>query len=295
LEAPVEELQITTQDGYALGATLYPAEGRERGVILLAGATGVPQPFYTRFARFLSARGHTVLTFDYRGIGRSLRGPLRGFKADFRIWAEQDLAAMVDWGLARGPLVVIGHSFGGHAFGLLPRVNETLGLYVFGSGSGWHGHMPRDEQVKVLALWHGLAPVATRAFGYLPMSALGLGENLPLGVYRQWKRWCSFPRYFLEDPEVDFAARFARVRVPVVSANTTDDRWATTASARALFSGLTGTTPRFETLDPRVFGIGPVGHMGYFRSQAAPLWEAPLAFAEERFAAQKLRSEPQTG
>lgn len=279
-----QPLEIGTADGYRLGATLYPATGRERGIAVVASATGVPQPFYARFARFLASRGTSTLTFDYRGVGRSRRGSLRGFRASMRDWAERDTAAVVDWSLARGPVVMVGHSFGSHAFGLQPRVNELGGLYSFGSGSGWHGHMPVAEQVRVLLLWHVAGPILTRALGRLPMSLLGLGEDIPLGAYRDWKRWCGYPRYFLEDPEVDFAARFARVRVPVVSANTTDDPWAPPRSARALFTGFVAAPVRYVEIDPARRGLAPVGHMGYFRATAAPLWEDAAGFVEERLA-----------
>ena len=39
--------------------------------MLICPATGVPQRFYFRFAAWLAAQGHTVLVFDYRGIGQS--------------------------------------------------------------------------------------------------------------------------------------------------------------------------------------------------------------------------------
>lgn len=50
-------------------------------------------------------------------------------------------------------------------------------------------------------MWHLLGPVATRLYGYQPMSALGLGEDIPLDVYRDWKRWCQYPHYFFDDPQ----------------------------------------------------------------------------------------------
>ena len=40
---------ITTQDGYPLAARHYSAD-KPKANIILAGATGVPQAFYRRFA-----------------------------------------------------------------------------------------------------------------------------------------------------------------------------------------------------------------------------------------------------
>ena len=37
-------------------------------------------------------------------------------------------------------------------------------------------------------MWRVIGPLMTRYKGYLAWSKLGMGEDLPLGVYRQWKR-----------------------------------------------------------------------------------------------------------
>jgi predicted alpha/beta hydrolase len=49
-------------------------------------------------------------------------------------------------------------------------------------------------------MWRVVAPALVRWKGYLPWSLLGMGEDLPLGVYRQWRRWCGYPHYFFDDP-----------------------------------------------------------------------------------------------
>lgn len=46
-------------------------------------------------------------------------------------WAHLDLAAAVDQHRhAERPLFMIGHSFGGHAFGLLPNHDQVAGFYT---------------------------------------------------------------------------------------------------------------------------------------------------------------------
>ena len=55
--------------------------------------------------------------------------------------------------------------------------------------------MPPLERLRVLAMWRLVGPLLTRWKGYLPWSLLGMGEDLPLDVYRQWREWCSHPRY----------------------------------------------------------------------------------------------------
>ena len=278
-----EPCTLTAHDGYRLSATRFPAHGTPRGRLVVAGATGVQQRFYRRFAQYAAGRGHTALTLDYRGVGGSRPATLRGFEMDYLDWARLDLAAAVDAALDPAtddgtPLFVVGHSYGGHAFGLLPQHSRVAGLYTFGTGAGWHGWMPPLERLRVLALWCVLGPVATRLAGYLPWSRLGMGEDLPLGVYRQWRHWCRFPRYFFDDPALATAMtnQFASVRTPIVAANALDDLWATPASRDAFMAGYSRAPWRALDIDPRASGLGPIGHMGYFRPAAQPLWHGAL-------------------
>jgi predicted alpha/beta hydrolase len=279
------DLTLVTEDGFALGATHFqPNHALTAGdpqFVLMAGATGVPQKFYRRFCRYVADQGYHALSLDYRGLGRS-RPPssLRGFRADYMDWAERDIAAALDWALERGQVSVVGHSFGGHAFGLLPRANETRGLYTFATGAGWSGYMPAGERMRVELMWKLLGPVLTSALGYLPGKILG-GEDLPLGVYRQWRRWCQNPRYWFDDPSFDRKERFSGVRVPVIFSNASDDLWALPASAAAFQSGYTQAPRELLTYTPKELGLAQVGHMGYFRSNVGEvLWPRVLAWLE---------------
>lgn len=94
-----KRLTFSAEDGYELSGTLFqPAEGRWSGkVVLLAGAIGVEQSFYQDYAAFLADAGFTVVTFDYRGIGASLRGPLHSVRANLLDWGERDIAAVIAW------------------------------------------------------------------------------------------------------------------------------------------------------------------------------------------------------
>jgi predicted alpha/beta hydrolase len=278
-----EALTLTTRDGYALQALRYPATGPLRGHLVVAGATGVPQLFYKNFALFAAQHGYNTLTVDYRGIGLSKPAELRAFEMNYLDWAFHDVAAAVD-AMADDtvPLFMVGHSFGGHAFGLLPNHDKVARFYTFATGAGWHGWMPRAEQFKVLLMWHVIGPLLTRWKGYLAWSKLQMGEDLPLGVYRDWKRWCKFPRYFFDDPGMPHVAGlFARVRTPIIAANATDDLWAPPASRDAFMAAYSNTTVRKVDIHPDQQGMGPIGHMGYFRRQAQPLWDGVLTWFGE--------------
>ncbi|HZS67031.1 MAG TPA: alpha/beta hydrolase, partial [Burkholderiales bacterium] len=88
------EVTLRAADGHALGATVY---GNGDRAALVMPATGVPQSYYAKYASHLAERGFTVLTFDYRGIGRSRKGDVRGSSARMRDWALLDAAAAADF------------------------------------------------------------------------------------------------------------------------------------------------------------------------------------------------------
>ncbi|MGY6553522.1 MAG: alpha/beta hydrolase family protein [Wenzhouxiangella sp.] len=276
-QAP-ETLSLTTVDGYRIGARRFPASGTLSGRIVVAGATGVPQGFYKRFASFAQSRGYETLTLDYRGIGLSAPDTLKGFRAHYLDWARVDLAATIDSIPDDGlPLYLVGHSYGGHALGLLPNQQRITRSVLFGTGAGWAGWMPPMERLRVWAMWYLIGPLLTRWKGYLPWSRLGMGEDLPLDVYRQWRDWCRHPNYFFDVADMaDEIAGFRQVCSPIAAVNAADDRWAPPVSRNAFMRGYSASDWQAIDLAPQSLGLSSIGHMGYFRANAQPLWERTL-------------------
>jgi predicted alpha/beta hydrolase len=280
---PSHNITLTAADGYALAATLYAPEqvlldtstGRDQ-YIVIGSATAVPRGFYKRFCEYAAGLGLHAIVVDYRGIGDSKQGSLQGFVMDYADWSRYDLAAAVQYAHERGEVYLVGHSLGGHAVGQLPDPSMLKAVYLCGSGSGWAGWMPKAERIKVWCMWNLVGPIATTFFGYQPMSKFGMGEDIPLGVYRDWKRWCSFPRYFFDDPAPDaraIATQFERVHIPVAAAVSVDDLWAPPQSRDAFMSGYTQAKVDRIDLTPAALGVQQIGHMGYFRKEVgAVLW-----------------------
>lgn len=269
---------LRTRDGITLTATRFRPLGAPRAMLVIAPAIAVAQRFYRRVAVAAQTEGFDTITLDYRSIGQNALTSLRDVPGDLLAWAEQDLAAAVDHAADRAdarslPTYLLAHSFGGQAVGMLPNHHRLRACYAFGTGAGWTGWMPPAERWRVRFLWHILGPVLTATHGYLGWSAVGMGEDLPLGVYRQWKSWCRHPHYCFDDPELGamLRQRFAQVRIPIAAASSTDDRWSPPRSRDAFMRAYTGTTVTRIDLEPTA-AIGAIGHMGYFRPAAAPLW-----------------------
>ena len=274
---PTEKFPFYAEDGYPLQGTLYRSPNA-KATMVLASATGVPQLFYRRFAEYAAQQGFHVFSFDYRGIAASAPSTLRHFKMCYLDWGRLDLSAAIDVATElQQPVFVIGHSYGGQALGLCRNHADVKAMYCFGTGAGWHGYMPFKERLKVQVFWQLVFPPLVQAYGYLPWQKLNMGANLPRDVYKQWRRWCQYPRYFFDDPE--FAGLhecYAAVYTPIYAVTALDDDWALPASRHAFMQHYKNAKLHYIDLKPEEFGLNNIGHMGYFRKGAEPIWQQML-------------------
>ena len=114
--------------------------------MLLSAGTGFPRQYYRHTAAYLASKGAFVLTFDYRGIGGSGSGDLRGSAIDYPDWGRLDMPAALDALAASAPglpLTHIGHSIGGSFVGLMHNHNriDRQALVAVGSGYWKHHHL----------------------------------------------------------------------------------------------------------------------------------------------------------
>ncbi|HHP7236846.1 alpha/beta hydrolase family protein, partial [Longibacter sp.] len=184
-------LTIPACDGFLLSASCFGPD-RPDTVLVVAPATGVRRSLYRRMAEHLGQRGFAVITFDYRGTGGSRPDSLRGFEASMVDWAVEDLGGVIEWSSDRFPKagrVVLGHSYGGCAVGLAPNAGLLDALVAIASPNAYWGYWPFPQRYGYAALWYAGMPALAHLCGYFPGRALGLGEDLPLGVALQWARW----------------------------------------------------------------------------------------------------------
>jgi predicted alpha/beta hydrolase len=268
--------EFIATDGYPLAATIFAPAQEFRAVVLIAAATAVPRGYYAKFARYLAEQGFKVITFDYRGIGGSKpKQGLRGFAAKMRDWAALDLVAAVDYasGLAQGkPLLYVGHSFGGQALGQLPNNHKISRALFAASQIGYWKLFPAPEKYRVWLSLRVLGPFAYTLFGYVP-GKLGMGEDLPKGVFKEWASWCMKPRYLYDDETLDARKYFPDYKGALRAVGMSDDDWAPPVTVAGLLAGYTGTKPEHITVTPLSAGVKKIGHFGYFREPSRePLW-----------------------
>ncbi|MYM32139.1 alpha/beta fold hydrolase [Duganella sp. CY15W] len=272
----MEQFDIPVVDQGALGATLWQAQ-QARAVVLLHPATAVTQSYYHAFAAYLSGLGLHVLTYDYRGTGRSIAGHVRDCKVTMADWMEQDVGAVTQWAAARFPalpLLAVGHSVGGHAIALSSATPQLRAAVIVAAHAGVTRTVRGAiERARVWTVMRVLAPLLCRVCGYMPGSRLGLGEDLPSSVMLQWSGWTRLPRYFYDDPAMDAAARAARVQLPLLVLGFDDDPWANRRAIDLLMRPLVNAQVERRQFAPSEVGLPAIGHMGFFRKRSgAALW-----------------------
>lgn len=251
-------MEITARDGYRLSATLY---GEDSGkAVLILPATGVPQGYYAKFASWLAQQGFRVLTFDYRGIGKSLQGDVRAVRARMRDWALLDAAAAIEYLNAK--VSVVGHSFGGQALGLLPHERIASALIV-GSQSGYWRNWPPLGRLWMWPVTHFLLPGVARLHGYFPGSRFGFGEDLPKGVAIEWASWCRNPTYLVG--ALGVADVYARFDAPLRAYAFSDDPFGPLPAVKKLLELYPAARAEVRHLRPADLGVPRIGHFGFFR------------------------------
>lgn len=261
---------LTFKNGSSLVLRMFESAAPPRAAVIVPSAMGVVQQFYSRFAEWLAAQGHFVVTFDYRGIGLSAPKSLRGFEISIDQWAKEDCAAVIDFvkeKLPNAPLYWVGHSLGGQLLGLIPNRDRIDRVITVAAGSGyWRENAWRTKRY-VWWLWYVIAPLATRIAGYFPGKRLRKVGNLPRGVIEQWRRWCLSPEYVVSAEGEAVRAAYASVRTPMLALSFTDDEMMSAKGIRSLH-GLYASAPiEYRRIAPQEVGAQSIGHFGFFRSQ----------------------------
>jgi predicted alpha/beta hydrolase len=252
------------------------------GAVVANGATAVPHRFYRRFATALAEAGYTALTWDYRGVGASRPPRLRGFRATMRDWALVDMPGVVDWAateLRCDRLFLVGHSFGGQAAGLLDNAERVTGMVTFSSQSGYWRRQGGGQKAVVAFYVYVVLPLLARLLGYVPMSWLGAGEDLPRGVAEEWARWCRHPKYLLGDETLPLE-RYRSFWAPVLAYSFGDDKWGTREAVDAMMQAYPNLERRH--LEPSDVGLPAIGHLGFFRPVCQSLWPDVVRWLDAR-------------
>lgn len=278
--------------GAVLSGRLFEPAQAPRAAVVIHGATAVPCRYYEAFARWLSAaRTAAVLIYDYRDYGGSARGPTRRARATMAAWGVDDQDAALGFLCRRYPdlpIEVIGHSMGGMFMAFHRDAARVGRLTAVASGPvHWTRH-PAWFTPAVMAFWFAVGPLLTALLGYLPGRRIGLGANVPAGVYWQWRRWCTTRGFHRVDwgrrlPQPDLAS----VRCPVRAIAVADDAMMPPAVVRDLDQFYPFAAMENRVISPGEAGCARIGHLRVFSERCRAVWPIiaggdALAAAEPR-------------
>ena len=273
------DIRVFATDGFPICGTIWQAAQTNRSpcVAVLNSGAGIPSAFYDRFALWLASSGITTATYDYRGIGRSRPRGLRNFSSSIEDWGSKDCAAIlhtVEGLYPRARIAVIGHSIGGFVTGFVGNASRVSRIAMIGGHTGYWRDYSAASRIPMFASWHVAMPLLASALGFFPGRALGLPEDLPLGIAIEWAKrlrpefWWYLQR---RDGQPDFERieelrrRFAAFNAKLLSIYFSDDPFVTSTATERIEGLFCNCTAERCTIDPVSFGIRKIGHFGFFR------------------------------
>ena len=274
----MKTVEIKTNKGYSISANIYEVP-KSSITLIISSATGVKQSYYKKFAEFINEKGISVITFDYLGIGKSLKEPLKNLNNGASDWGKTDLNSIIEYTEKFSPesrIILLGHSIGGQLIGLSKSSSKASKIILIASQSGywkfWNGY----ERYKLWVYWKVLFPILIKTFGYLPSKKISGMENLPKNVAKQWIKWCLSPEY-LFDHIAEEDLFFKNIKVPLVSFSIENDQFAPKEAVDWLTKRYENAEIKRTHLIAKDFNTNKIGHFGIFREKFKNnIWELLL-------------------
>jgi predicted alpha/beta hydrolase len=269
-------LRFESTDGEPLSGTWFLPNTTDgtRAVAVIACGGGIPSRLYRRMAQYLAGQGIAVFTFDYRGIGESRRGSLRGFDAGIEKWGNMDFAAALAVAIQAYPNLrpaVIAHSIGSLLVGAAPNASQISRLVLLAPHTGyWRDYHPAGRWA-LFVTWHVLMPAVTKMVGFFPGRALRLGEDLPRRFAMDWARRRQPDLLVSDEDRVRFGtilSKYDKLRCPTLAISIEDDAFAPAVAGRRLLNSYPGISAVHETVAPSALGQRRLGHIGFLRRTA---------------------------
>lgn len=276
-----ETLTIRCADDYILSGHFYPhttSTTKKTYPVLICPATGITKQFYHHFCVWLQQQGYDVLVFDFRGIGDSLHGALKKSSASIVQWGQLDIPASIDFLLEKTHaerVILVGHSAGGQLLGIVPNYAKVAKVIGVSSSTGHVKWLKGRTKILAPVMFNVIFPIARFTLGYGPTKAIGMGENLPKDVAREWAQFCNTPGYILNamGQQVNEQQNYhAQIQCPITCVWATDDEIATEKTVQDLLRLYPHAATQVVSLEPKQYGHTQIGHMLMFKRSHQNLW-----------------------
>ncbi|WP_312049260.1 alpha/beta hydrolase family protein [Acinetobacter courvalinii] len=273
----IESFWISCKDGYQLAAQFYPALNSDKPYpILICPATGITKNFYHAFAQWLNQQGYPVLSFDFRGIGESLHGALKDSTASIHDWGIYDIPAAIEALLNRTQaekVIIVGHSAGGQLLGIASNYHKVAKVLAIAGSTGHVKGLKGKTKILAPVMFNIIFPVSSFVKGYGATQFIGMGENLPKNVAKQWAEFCSKPGYVMNAiGKTIFEDYHQQIQCPITSFWATDDEIATHSNVKDLLRLYPNAQTKLIELNPQQLGYKQIGHMLMFKKSHQKIW-----------------------
>lgn len=273
LENPVqrETIEIPCDDGIKLAGELLIPE-RPKAVVQFNCGTAAKRGVYIKLLTYLCENGFLCCIWDYRGSGES-DGALRNSRITYSDYGTRDMPAVkayLDQRFPGLPLLIVAHSAGGQQIGFMPNWQGIKGVINLGVSSGHFKYMPLAYRIRAWLFFYGVVPVSARLTGYVAASRLGVMEDLPSAVAREWRDWLAVTDYFFD---AKFLGRtvpegaFKEFNFPIHNYHATDDAISTPRNIESFWRHVESSAGiTLDRIAPEHAGLDRMDHFGYFKS-----------------------------
>lgn len=267
---------IRTNDGTRIWISSYEPEIPNEKVIIIAPGVGLTHEYYDAFACFLQQQGFRVISFDYRGSGRSAPEKLKGYQAHIHQWAMQDINAVILYAKQNHPkqeLIYIGHSIGGEIIGLAPASQYLNRIVLVSSALTCAKLWPWQYKIKIGGM-KMLARLSSSIVGYFPGKQFNLFGNLPRGIIHEWANWCDNSNGLFDNfPDNNYR----KLNAPMLAYTFADDWQCPPRAVKELLNRFENSAVTWYHMKPKELGIKKIGHNDFFYStMRTALWESLL-------------------
>lgn len=289
--------KINCADGYPLALSLYQANKPE-GIVIIGSAIGIPQKFYSDFAKFLNEKNYHCITFSYRGTEDSL-AKKKPYDVKLEDWGLQDIEAVIQFAMQIAsqrvessdattsnnlPIHFIGHSVGGQLIGLAPSSSRLNSMVFVASSCPYWKRWGFPENIKMLLAPRVVFPIVSLGRDEFPTQRLGLGSiKIPTQIAKQWAKWMLKPDYLFDKKFGLAINHYQSLTQPLLSLGFKDDKLAPEINIKKLLGQFSAATITEKIIDPNGLNVSNIGHSGFFKPKfRSSLWEDTITWIEQQ-------------
>jgi predicted alpha/beta hydrolase len=234
------------------------------------------------FASFLVERGWCVVAFDFRGHGESRPAAHEGATYGYDDFVTGDLPAVCAFAREQArpeePLVIVGHSLGGHAAFAAQATRAIAVDALVGIGGAppfLRQHEPSRARWMLKRAVFASMLATSRRVGRFPVRALRLGsDDIAHSCCEDFERVARTGRWTSRDGRTDYLEALASVRIPALQVVSERDRFECVPECGERFVACCAGPTEVVRVARGDDGGDPPSHMGLITSRRMRgVWE----------------------